>query len=69
MIGTLVAIKLSNCYVTHKIATNLASIINKLSNLKLFEFNYNYIQEVDFKKITEALKSINLLKIFGYQIY
>ena len=34
---TLVAIKLSNCYVVHDNAINCASFINELPNLKLFE--------------------------------
>ena len=64
MCGTLVAIKLSNCYVTHSIATNLASIIIELTDLKLFELSYNYIQEVDFKEIIEALKLTDSLIFF-----
>ena len=62
---TLVAVKLSNCYVTNEIAMELASIITKITDLKLFELSYNHIQELDLKVITMALKSTKSLIFFS----
>jgi len=60
----LVAIKLSNCYVTLEIASKLASVI-KINELKLFELSCNYIKESNFKVITEALKVTKSLIFFA----
>ena len=62
---TLVAVKLSNFYVTNNIATELASVINKIADLKLFELSYNYIQESDLKVIIRALQSTKSLLFFS----
>ena len=65
MSTSLVAVKLSNCYVTNNIAMELASIITKITDLKLFELSYNHIQESDLKEITMALKSTKSLIFFS----
>ena len=62
---TLVAVKLSNCYVTNNIAMELASVINKIVDLKLFELSYNNIQESDLKVILRALQSTKSLIFFS----
>ena len=62
---SLVAIKLSNCYVTNDIAMELASLITKITSLKLFEISYNHIRESDLKVIITALKSIKSLISFS----
>ena len=63
--ATLVAIKLSNCYVTHNMACKLASIITEIANLKLFELSYSYIQEYNLEEIIKALKSTESMKYFA----
>ena len=65
MSTTLVAVKLSNCYVTNNIAMELASAINKVVDLKLFELSYNNIQESDLKVILKALQSTKSLIFFS----
>ena len=62
---TLVAVKLSNCYVTNDIAMELASVVKKITNLKLFELSCNHIQESDLKIIITALKSTKSLIFFS----
>ena len=61
---TLVAVKLSNCYVTNNIAKELASVIIEITDLKLFELSFSHIQESDLKVILEALQSTISLNIF-----
>ena len=61
---TLEAIKLSNCYITPNIAIKLASFINEVSHLKLFEISYSHIQESDLKVIFRALWSTTSLNFF-----
>ena len=65
MSTTLVAVKFSDCYITNKIAMELASIITKITDLKLFELSYNHIQESDLKVIITALKSTKSLIFFS----
>ena len=60
----LVAVKLSNCYVTNNIAKELASVIIEITDLKLFELSFSHIQESDLKVILEALQSTISLNIF-----
>ena len=61
---TLLAIKLSNCYVSSNIAVKLASFISELSHLKLFEISDSHIQESDLKVILRALQSTTSLNFF-----
>ena len=65
MSTTLVAVKLSNCNVTTDIAMELASVIKKITDLKLFELSCNHIQESDLKVIITALKSTKSLMFFS----
>ena len=62
---TLVAVKLSNCNITNDIAMKLATVIKKITDLKLFEFSCNHIQESDLKVIITALKSTKSLIFFS----
>ena len=62
---TLVAFKVSNCLITSNIAMELASIINKITELKLFEISYNHITESDLKVIIKALQSTRSLIFFS----
>ena len=65
MSTTLVAVKLSDCYVTNDIAMELASVVKKITYLKLFDLSYNHIQESDLKIIITALKSTKSLIFFS----
>ena len=65
MSTTLVAVKLSNCNITNDIAMKLATVIKKITDLKLFELSCNLIQESDLKVIITALKSTKSLIFFS----
>ena len=61
---TLVAIKLSNCYIAHDTAIKLASFNNEDQHLEMFELSYCHIQESDLKVIFRALQSTTSLIFF-----
>ena len=61
MSSMVIAIKLSNCYITHSMANKLASAMNKITDLRLFELSISKIQESDFKLISRPLKSTKSL--------
>ena len=61
---TLVAIKLLNCYITSDTAIKLASFINELAHLKLFDLSHSHIQESDLKVVLIALQSTRSLNFF-----
>ena len=62
---TFVAIKLSNCYVTHTIATELAAFLNKTTEVKLFMLTDIQIQEQDLKLLFKAFQSTKSLLFFS----
>ena len=64
MSSMVIAIKLSNCYITHEIAHKLTSAMKKITDLKLFELSNSYIQDFDLKLITQPLKSSKWLITF-----
>ena len=64
MSSMVIAIKLSNCYITHEIAHKLTSAMKKITDLKLFELSNSYVQDLDLKLITEPLKSSRSLITF-----
>ena len=60
---TCTTLKLSNCYVTHTIATELTAVLNKTTEVKLFMLTDIQIQEQDLKLLFKAFQYTKISQV------